>query len=290
MIGIKSPRLFAEIEGIRTAYYRKTGSASENPAIAVPTVVLFHGGAPGACSDLNWFNNFEALVAAGFDVVAYDQPGFGYSAVPDDHSIEFRYRHARSFLDYLEAESVHLVGNSIGGLLSTLLAYRLMAEDAAPKIVSLVLAAPFPYFPVPDSVSAKLQNHRQRLGSIESNFDSIRALCLNTFNQASLVTDDIVNLRLSMLQGDRWSAYKRRGETGRAFNSAEIQNAILNVPTLMIWGLDDRSLPVEIGIEAINHLSNAQFLFLPHCGHWPQTEQAGQFNYAAIGFLQTLKT
>jgi 2-hydroxy-6-oxonona-2,4-dienedioate hydrolase len=284
MVGISSPLLFIEIDGIRTGYYRKTPPQAANGQAPAPTLILLHGGAPGACADLNWFQNFDVLADAGYDVVAYDQPGFGHSAAPADHSIEFRYRHALAFMKSLEVDAVHLVGNSIGGLLSTLLSHRLKAGEG-PRIKSMVLAAPFPYFDPPEAAKTKLQQHRARLGSIEATFDSVRSLCLNTFSQARQVSDEIVNLRLSMLQGDRWSAYQQRSQVSREFDQEEIRNTQLATPTLMIWGLNDRSLPCEIGLEAFNYFTNARFLFLPDCGHWPQTECAPAFNQATLQFL-----
>ncbi len=277
MIGINAARQFIDILGIRTAYYESNPDGSSSS-----TVVLFHGGAPGACSDLNWFRNFDALVMAGHRVVAFDQPGYGFSDAPDDHTIEFRYRHAVAFLKTLGLASAHLVGNSIGGLLCTLIALR---EDSAHLARSLVLAAPFPFFDVPDTAVEKLATHRSRLGSIEPTFESIRQLCLNTFSQPEALTDDIVNLRLSMLQGDRWAAYKARSAVSREFNREDVRSAIIGSPTLMVWGLNDRSLPCDIGLQALHHFNDAQFMFLPRCGHWPQTEQSTIFNRNTIGFL-----
>jgi 2-hydroxy-6-oxonona-2,4-dienedioate hydrolase len=276
-IGIDCARSFADIEGVRTCYYRRGRG---------PTVVLLHGGAPGACSDLNWFCNFSVLADAGFDVVAFDQPGFGYSAAPPDWTLEFRYCHARAFLQSLKVKSFYLVGNSIGGLLSILLAYRLK-HSAELKIEGLLLAAPFPQFEMSDAARTKYLTHRSRLAGVEANFASVQALCRNTFSHADQVTDDIVQLRLSMLQGDNWLAYRKRTEVGNAFDTGAIQGEALNIPALIVWGLDDRSIPPEVGIQAIDHFTNAQFLFFPHCGHWAQTEQAPAFNRAALGFLQS---
>ncbi|MGB6104312.1 MAG: alpha/beta hydrolase [Pusillimonas sp.] len=280
MTGIDAPRQFSDILGIRTAYYEKKPASDTAPSPS--SVVLFHGGAPGACSDLNWFRNFDALAMAGHHVIAFDQPGYGHSAVPDDHTIEFRYRHALAFLETLGLASAHLIGNSIGGLLCTLIALR---RSGSQFVRSLVLAAPFPFFDISDPVAEKLASHRSRLGSIEPTFESIRELCLNTFNQPEQLTDDIINLRLSMLQNDRWSAYKARSKVSREFNRDGLHSAIVDAPTLMVWGLNDRSLPCDIGLEALQHFSNAQFMFLPRCGHWPQTEQSAIFNRTAIGFL-----
>jgi 2-hydroxy-6-oxonona-2,4-dienedioate hydrolase len=276
-IGIDCARSFADIEGVRTCYYRRGRG---------PTLVLLHGGAPGACSDLNWFSNFNVLADAGFDVVAFDQPGFGHSAAPPDWTLEFRYRHAHAFLRSLKVKSLTLIGNSIGGLLCTLLAYRLK-ESADFRIEGLVLAAPFPHFEMGEAARAKYLGHRSRLAGVEANFASVQALCRNTFYRAAEATDDIVQLRLDMLQGDNWLAYRKRTEVGNTFDTDAIRGEPLNVPALVVWGLNDRSVPPEVGIQAIEHFTNAQFLFLPHCGHWAQTEQAPAFNRATLGFLQS---
>ena len=74
---IRSERKFADVLGVHTAFYRKGSGKS---------LVLLHGSSPGACSELNWFRNFDALAEMGFDVIAYDQPGFGYSSAPHDHA------------------------------------------------------------------------------------------------------------------------------------------------------------------------------------------------------------
>jgi 2-hydroxy-6-oxonona-2,4-dienedioate hydrolase len=277
VIGIDCERSFISIEGVRTCYYRRGHG---------PTVVLMHGGAPGACSDLNWFRNFDVLVNAGYDVVAFDQPGFGHSAAPPDWTLEFRYRHTLAFLQALGINSVSLIGNSIGGLLSILLAYRLK-KGGGIRVEGLVLAAPFPQFEMSEEARRKYLTHRSRLAGVEANFASVQALCRNTFYNPDRATDEIVKLRLSMLEGDNWVAYRKRIEVGNAFDTAGIQGETLNVPAVVIWGLNDRSIPAEVGMQAMEHFTNAQFLFLPHCGHWPQTEQASAFNRTVLAFLET---
>lgn len=280
-ITLPATRRFREVLGIRTAYYRSEGAPAPGSA-RKEAVLLLHGGAPGVCSELNWFRNFGVLADAGHEVIAYDQPGFGHSALPDDHGIDFRYRHLVAFLQSLELDAVHLVGNSIGGLLCTLLAHR---NPDALQLKSLVLSAPYPYFDPPAAVDERLRQHRARLSSVEPTFDSVRKLCLNTFNQAHAVTDDIVGLRLAMLQGRRWDAYQARSANSREFQRQDIGDKPLAIPTLLVWGVEDRSLPHEIGIEAMKYFPTGRFLFLTQCGHWPQTEQADAFNQAMLGFL-----
>jgi len=283
-ISLPADRQYMDVLGIRTAFYR--APAEREGQAAKGTLVLLHGGAPGVSAELNWFRNVRALVQAGYDVVAYDQPGFGYSAIPADHGIDFRFQHLAAFLKALGLEAVHLCGNSIGGLLCSLYALR---KPEGPEALSLILSAPYPYFDPPSAVGERLLAHRSRLGAIEPTLESIRGLCLNTFNQAACVTDQVVQLRLDMLQGERWGAYKARSSVSREFERSDVMGRKVEVPTLLVWGVEDRSLPYEIGIEAMNHFSRGRFLFLTQSGHWPQTEQAEAFNHAAAGFLRALE-
>ncbi|KAF1043042.1 alpha/beta fold hydrolase [Xylophilus sp.] len=280
-IGIPAPRRSIRILGIETAYYRIQPATP--PPRPRPAVVLLHGGAPGASSDLNWFRNTEALTGAGYELIAYDQPGFGHSGIPADHGIEFRYRHAVAFLQAMAPEAVHLVGNSIGGLLCCLIALR---SAPGPAVRSLALAAPYPFFDIPVDAAARLAAHRSRLAGIEPTFDSIRRLCLNTFHEARQVTDDIVALRLASLQGERWDACQARAAVSRQFDQDAVRHAVVHLPSLLVWGLDDNSLPHEIGLAARRHFSDARILLLPRCGHWPQTEQWEIFNHNLLGFLE----
>lgn len=274
-IDLGCPPAHAEIEGVRTAWFRRG---------AGPAVVFLHGGAPGACSELNWFRNFGSLADAGYEAIAFDQPGFGRSATPEDASIEFRYRHAGSFLRFLGDRPLYLVGNSIGGLLATLLVLRLAGEGV--KIRGLVVAAPFPYFPVAGRTQAEQAAHRARLSGVEQSFESVLALCRRTFYDPSFASETLVRFRLSMLQDGNWRAFQARNQAGNAFDTAALEERTVDTPALVVWGIQDRSVPVEVGIEAMKRYVNAQFLFLPQCAHWPQTEQANAFNRALAGFLQ----
>jgi 2-hydroxy-6-oxonona-2,4-dienedioate hydrolase len=277
-------RQYVDILGLRTAFYRS--ESGDEGLENRKTVVLIHGGAPGVSSELNWFKNFQSLMDAGYNVVAYDQPGFGYTEAPNDHSIDFRLKHLIVFLNALAIDEVNLIGNSIGGLLCTLYALR---APPGPRVLSLVLAAPFPYFEPPLAVQERLLAHRSRLSSIEPTFESIRNLCLNTFNQSSCVSDEVVRLRLSMLQGDRWEAYKARSGMSREFDREGVDGQNIGTSTLLVWGVEDRSLPYEIGIEAMNRFTRGRFLFLTQSGHWPQTEQADAFNQAMVAFLDSVR-
>src|ERR1051326_8311598 len=69
---------YLTIDGLNT-FYIKQGSG--------PALVLIHGGAPGACTTVNWGANIEFLAQAGFTVYAFDEAGYGRTDNPEDYSL-----------------------------------------------------------------------------------------------------------------------------------------------------------------------------------------------------------
>ncbi len=276
-IGIDCTRRFIEVLGVRTGYYREGAGR---------TLVLLHGSAPGACSDLNWLRNFEILVEAGYEVIAFDQPGYGYTEAPSDHSVEFRYRHAEELLLLLGVKSAVLIGNSMGGLLAVLLNHRL--DQQTINVDGLILVAQFPHFKMRDDTEAAFAAHRARLGKVTPTFEAVRTMCHTTFFDSKFVTDEIVRLRLSMLVGGNWPSFQARAQITDTFDSDAVRAQPVSAKTLVVWGLNDRSLLPDLGIQAMAHFSDAEFLFLPRCGHWPQIEHAETFNRAVFNFLDDI--
>lgn len=84
--------------------------------------VLVHGLGGAA---VNW-TDFAALIRSRLDVDAIDLPGFGRSGpAPDgDYSLRAHARTVVAFLERTGGRPVHLVGNSMGGAVSILVASR----------------------------------------------------------------------------------------------------------------------------------------------------------------------
>jgi len=58
----------------------------------------------------------------------------------------------------------------------------------------------------------------------------------------------------------------------------------LTQPTLVLWGREDRVVPV-IHSEAARRIPNARVQIFEHCGHVPQFEHPQSFDQAALKFL-----
>jgi 2-hydroxy-6-oxonona-2,4-dienedioate hydrolase len=54
---------------------------------------------------------------------------------------------------------------------------------------------------------------------------------------------------------------------------------------LIIWGRDDRFVPLDIGLRLLWGIPNSEFHVFSQCGHWAQWEHAEVFNNMVQDFL-----
>ena len=59
----------------------------------------------------------------------------------------------------------------------------------------------------------------------------------------------------------------------------------LQPPLLIVWGAQDKVMPVAHAYAAARRRPDAQVVVLDRCGHWPQLEQAEQFNRVLHAYL-----
>jgi 2-hydroxy-6-oxonona-2,4-dienedioate hydrolase len=59
----------------------------------------------------------------------------------------------------------------------------------------------------------------------------------------------------------------------------------ISAPTLVIWGRDDRFVPMDTGLRLIAGMQNAELHVFNRCGHWAQWEHADKFNRMVVDFL-----
>src|SRR5438105_4717080 len=73
-----APSAYTTVNGLNTHYVNK-GSGQ-------PLIVI-HGGSPGACARVNWGANIDFFADNGWNVYAYDQPGYGRTDEPEEYTI-----------------------------------------------------------------------------------------------------------------------------------------------------------------------------------------------------------
>ncbi|WP_280296158.1 4,5:9,10-diseco-3-hydroxy-5,9,17-trioxoandrosta-1(10),2-diene-4-oate hydrolase [Nocardia abscessus] len=256
-----------------------------------PTIVLLHGGGPGASSWSNFARNIP-VIAEHFHVLAVDQPGYGRSDKPTEHPQYFVHSASalKDLLDHLEITSrVHLLGNSLGG--GAAVRFALDYPDRAGKLVlmgpgglSTNLFAPDPTEGVKLLSKFNYEPTRENLAAF---------LRIMVFDQ-SLVTDELIEERFASASTPEALAATRA--MGKSFASADFEKGMLwrdayklRQPVLLIWGREDRVNPLDGALVATKLIPRAQLHVFGGCGHWAQLEKFHEFNRLAIDFLAGVK-
>jgi pimeloyl-ACP methyl ester carboxylesterase len=262
---------YIDVAGVKTFFI---GGGTGHP------VIFLHGASPGACSVVSWKLNLGPFAAAGFRVFAYDQPGFGLSGIPGDHSMEFRVAHAKAFLEAVAIDRPHIVGNSVGAYIAA----RLALEHA--NVGRLALVSSSTLAPKGSAkATAAAQTHVDELRAYEPSIEAMRAMTQKTLFQQDLVTDELVQERYEMSRGRLFEASKAR-EAVRGVRPLGGELGRIRNPTMILWGANDRGASVERAVLLQEALPSAELHVFKSCAHWVQWDQADRFNRLVTDFFK----
>ena len=77
-----------------------------------------------------------------------------------------------------------------------------------------------------------------------------------------------------------------RKESFYTLNDEINQLAQMEVPTLLVWGREDKTVPLSCGQEMHRSLTGSRLEITDHAGHVPNYEGVHTFNRLAVDFLQ----
>ena len=100
----------------------------------------------------------------------------------------------------------------------------------------------------------------------------------------SLKTEELVDRRHNAALAHPEHMEARRKSSGGRFDGYLIAH-LIQAPTLIIWGREDRFSPLDFGLHLVSRIPNAQFHMFPGCGHWCQYEKSDEFNRLVIDFF-----
>jgi 4,5:9,10-diseco-3-hydroxy-5,9,17-trioxoandrosta-1(10),2-diene-4-oate hydrolase len=249
-------------------------------------VVLIHG--IGSSMEY-WIHNIHTL-AKHHRVYAMDLVGNGRSDKPAaPYSFPYFAQFVNDFLQAQNIDRVSLIGNSMGG--GVALQFTLQFPDKVEKLV-LVDSAGLGrevslFFRLPTlPLVGKWLTRPRREGTAQ--------LMREAFYDPALITDELVdfNYQMSTLPGAQGAILStlRRNITLRGVQD-HIWRAIVDnlhnitAPTLVIWGQQDRILPVAHAQVARDRIANVRLHLIDHCGHMPQMERPEEFNAVVLEFL-----
>lgn len=248
-----------DVEGQSVAY-REAGQG--------PILVLLHG---FLCDSRCWRRQLGGL-SDRFRVVAWDAPGAGSSSDPPETFTTTSYARCLSgFLDIIGVTSAHLVGLSWGGILAQEF-YRV-----APQYVrTLTLADTYAGW----KGSLPQAAWRERLETCLRDSTGLADALVGKL-LPGMFTDGVSQGVREEL-GAIMSEFHPVGFRVMSRSSAEMDTRDLlvriGVPTLVLWGDNDRRSPMHVAKQIHAAIPGAELAVIPDAGHVSNMEQPDMFN------------
>lgn len=246
-----------------------------------PPLLLIHG---MAGSWESWRANLPALVEH-HRVIAVDLPGFGGSdALAPGTSFDEYVEVLTALLDALGIDRVALGGHSLGGLVALALASRLRSRVMCVTLVS----------------AGGTELGVLHLALIGLVFRILRMMLVLPGVRHLLVASRMGRpvIRLAVRDPDRLDRrlldrmFPRSAGPGfvAAVSRAsayvsQLRPSDVTAPTLLIWGEQDRILPLRLGRTLTATLPNARLVPLPGIGHCAMFEAPETFNKLCLDHL-----
>jgi len=250
------------VAGIRMHYL------AEGPAGGQPVVLVHRLGSRAE----DWADLAPYLVRAGYRVYVPDLPGYGRSQKPPDFSYSIHDEAAivASFLDALGLKQVDLGGWSMGGGIAQHVAFdhpnrirKLMLFDAAglnePVVFDTRLFTP--------------ENAEQL-----SQFEAL--LSPHPVEAPRFITRDI----LKYFQRNGWVIKRAMASILTRKDATDAILPQLKMPVLIVWGAEDRILPVSQGETMHRLVPQSELDIVPGCGHLAPKECAVEVGPRVVAF------
>ena len=273
---------FVNVDGARV-HYQEFGNAGD------PPLVLIHG---YTASTYVWRSVAPMLADAGFHVIAVDLLGFGFSEKPRwfDYSIDSQARMVSRFMDSLGIGRAVVVGSSYGGAVAATLAL-----DYSERVEKLVL--------VNAVCNDHVKNHPLlRLCAVPGVGEAIAPFLADTkaFHRHrmhktlspanhGLISQERVNAIVRPLAAA--DAHHSLLATSRNWHANRItyDAHLISQPTLIIWGEDDKVIPLTDGYTLHESILQSRLVILKNCGHVPMEERSDLFAELVTEFSKDRK-
>jgi len=243
-------------------------------------VVFLHG--LGA-SMYAWRKNLGAVAAAGFRVIAFDNRGFGLSDKPPGPYDNAAYaRLAIALMDSLGLSDAVLVGHSMGGAIAAEVAIQYPQRVRGLILVgSAGLGAREPLlfrvgrWPV---LGPALLAFRGR--------GLTARLLKSTYSDPGKVTEADVDQYYAPVALPDYGRALRGALRQFHFDGLEGRLDRIAAPTVVLWGEEDRWVPLRLGRALASGVTRSAFLSVPRAGHSVQEEAPDEVNHLLIRFLK----
>jgi pimeloyl-ACP methyl ester carboxylesterase len=234
-----------------------------------PAVVLVHG-LGGRAED--WQKLSPYLAKAGYRVYMPDLPGFGRSDWPAEFSYSVRDQagFVVEFLNVLGLQQVDLGGWSMGGWIA-----QIVALEHPERVRRLML------FDSAGLAEAPAWDTRLFTPTTPAELDQLDALL---FPHPPYVPGFVARDILRISEQRAWVIHRTVATmmTGHDATESELPN--LKMPVLIVWGTEDRLLPLSEGEKMQRLIPHSKLEAIEGCGHMAPVQCAGQIGPVVVEF------
>jgi pimeloyl-ACP methyl ester carboxylesterase len=261
---------------------------------AGPSVVLIHGMA----GSLTTWDPVFADLARNCDVIAVDLPGHGTSSrLRGDYSLGSLAAAVRDILDALEVKTATIVGHSLGGGIAMQFMYQfpercerlvlVSSGGLGREVTPMLRALAVPGAGVALAGITRLQHQRH----VAAGGRLLRPLAGRVWNDLpymlrQMATLDDPETRRSFLATIR--AVIEVG--GQGINATDKLHLAAGLPTLIVWGENDRMIPSGHGDAAADLIPDCRLELIPGAGHYPHEDSPDLFASLVTNFIATTQS
>jgi 3-oxoadipate enol-lactonase len=220
--------------------------------------------------------------ASGYRCFAWDMPGYGASPARE-MSFPALAAALASLLDGLGLPKIHLVGQSLGGMIA-----QEFAAAEPDRLLSLSLIATSPAFGGSDKAwQQKFVD--DRVGALERGATMPQLARSNIQRIVGPGADPLgVEIAVGCTANIPVESYKQAIRMIVGFDRRDALSNI-KVPTLALAGALDTVAPAPMMEKMAARIPGARFIAMPGAGHLINLEQPDAFNAALGGFLAGVK-
>ena len=252
-----------------------------------PVLVLLHGYASSVYTWRQWQEQLDE----DYRVIALDLPGHGLSRVPHSEPVDAAYyaETLGAFADKIGLERFSLAGSSMGGRVAWT-----YADEHPDRLDSLILvdASGWPLSREARSQSPlvfKILRYplaRIILRDLDVS-ELIKSGLEKSFADPAFVTEEMTERysAFSRAPGHRGALLQLAAEASDRDADLRERLSALNMPTLVLWGEQDRIIPVSHAEKFGQTIPNAVTITYADVGHLQQEELPGQSAADVRAFL-----
>ncbi|MDB5698564.1 MAG: alpha/beta hydrolase fold protein [Alphaproteobacteria bacterium] len=231
--------------------------------------LLFLHGAGGFAE---WLPFFDAL-AERYELLVPEHPGFGAS--DDAGWIRHVPDMAMFYLELAEAldiDHAHLVGHSLGGWIAA----EVLIRDRA-RFQSLTLLAP---------AGIRVEGVLSGDTFIWGPEERVRNLFHDQHYAEQLLAIEVTEEQQTLQLKNLFAATKLGWQPRWYDPDLERWLHRIKLPSLIVWGADDKVMPREYGALWRERLPDARLVEIEECGHLPHVEKAEAVTSKVLEFLE----